>query len=309
MEHETACPACGSPQWRPTGGKVPGFSVVVDGEEFKQPSYFVRECSNCALLYRTQKLRQTDLDRYYARFDFRKWEIAGYYPTERCVLSRLRALPKGSRILDFGCSSGRLLAGLSADYKCYGVEVNAVAAQEAGKKGLKVLTSDDLENPELPKFDAIVLVDLFEHMSRPLDLLRRVVRVLTDDRLLIIVTGNGDAPACRRDPAQFWYFRTHEHLCMLTRAHTQFLVSTLGIRLEEWVELCHYDLSWREKLIQILQNFAYWEFRNRTFLARTVLRLLPCFRRLKTGRVAPSYTCSRDHVVAVFTKRGQEIRK
>jgi SAM-dependent methyltransferase len=287
--------------WKGTGAKAPGFSVVVDGEEFTQPDYFIRECSNCALLYRTPALPRSDLDRYYAGFDFRKWEIAGYHPTERCVLKRLRALPKGSRILDFGCSSGRLLAGLCADYKCYGVEVNAVAAQEAGKKGLEILTSDDLQNPALPKFDAIVLVDLFEHISRPLDLLRQMVQVLADDGLLIIVTGNGDARACRRDPAQFWYFRTFEHLLMLTRAHAQYVVSALGIRLDEWIELCHYDLSLREKFVQVLQNFLFWQFRDQSLLARAVLQFLP-FGRLKTGQVAPAYTCSRDHVVAIFTK-------
>lgn len=284
----------------------------------------MRECSNCGLLYRNRTLPQSELDRYYAEIDFRKWapgsesptlrpgsptgwkrarrEIADYFPTERCALEILRALPKGSQILDFGCSSGRLLAPLCADYHCSGVEVNEAAAGEAAKKGITILANADLENPRLPKFDAIVLVDLFEHMPAPLDLLRRLLPLLAEGGLLVIVTGNGDARACRRDPAQFWYFRAIEHLCMLTRKHTKFICSTLGLRLEQWTELCHYDLALQEKVIQVLQNFVYWQFRGRTLLASSVLQYVPGMNRLKTASAAPAYTCSRDHVVIVLRK-------
>jgi SAM-dependent methyltransferase len=297
----TDCPACGSSSFHSTGPEAPGFSAIIDCESFDQPNYAVRECSDCALLYRDRTLSQEDLDRYYAKVDFRKWDFADYHPTERRVLEILRQLPRASRILDFGCSSGRLLAGLCAEYQCYGVEVNEAASKEAAKRGIQILASDDLENSNLPNFDAIVLVDLFEHMSQPLDFLRRLSRSLSDNGQLIIVTGNGDASACRRDPAQFWYFRTVEHLCMFTRKHAEFICSALSLRIEQWTESSHYDLSWRAKLVQRLQDFVYWQFRRRTLLARTALKFLPGMDRLKTGDVAPAYTYSRDHVIAVFS--------
>jgi len=293
------CPACGSISYHSTGPVAPGFAASVRGETFVQPDYAVRECSDCGLLYRDRTFSQEDLDRYYGKVDFRKWDFSDYHPTERRVLEILRQLPKTSRILDFGCSSGRLLAGLCADYQCYGVEVNEPAAKEAARKGIQILASDD---SNLPNLDAIVLVDLFEHMSQPLDFLRRLLRSLSDNGRLIIATGNGDAPACRRDPAQFWYFRTVEHLCMLTRKHAEFICSALNLRIEQWTESSHYDLSWREKLVQRLQDLVYWQFHRRTLLARTVLKFLPRMDRLKTGAVAPAYTCSRDHVVAVFRR-------
>ena len=202
------CPACGSTSRESTGPEAPGFSTVVNGETFEQPNYSVFECTECGLLYRSETLSPTDFDRYYAQVDFRRWETVGYYPTERCVLRTLRGLPTGSRILDFGCSSGRLLAGLCRDYQCHGIEVNAAAAQEARGKGLKILAKGILEDPNVPPFDAIVLVDVFEHLARPLELLQQLTRLLTDHGLLILCTGYGDAASCRRDSAQFWYFRT-----------------------------------------------------------------------------------------------------
>jgi SAM-dependent methyltransferase len=234
--------------------------------------------------------------------DFRRWETSAFYPTERYTLEILRRLPAGSRILDFGCSSGRLLAPLCHEYQCYGVELNEAAAATAAGRGIAMIQAADLQTSVREKFDAIALVDVFEHLPHPLELLRELAGRLAPTGVLILVTGNGDAPGCRRDPALFWYFRRIEHLCMLTRKHAGFLGRSLGLQLQDWKELTHYDLSFREKLVQVLQNFFFWEFRCRTLLARTVLQVVPGMNRLKTGSVAPTYTCSKDHVVAVLAK-------
>jgi SAM-dependent methyltransferase len=285
-----------------TGPEAPQFAMAAGDETFVQPEYFVRECGRCGLLFRTPTLSQAALDRYYAKADFREWETAGFFPPERCVLRILRELPPGSAILDFGCSSGRLLAPLTEIHDCYGVEVNAAAATEAAQKGIKVLAAGDLDTAGAPMFRAIILVDLFEHLSQPIELLNKLAQRLTDNGLLLVATGNGDATACRRDPALFWYFRNLQHLCMLTRKNAGFICERLGLRLERWVELKHYDLSLRETTVQILQDFVFWQFRRRTWISRFVLRFLPGMRELKSGRLAPNYNCSRDHIVAVFRK-------
>jgi SAM-dependent methyltransferase len=296
----TACPACGSTSYESTGSEAPGFSAVVDGEEFVQPEYSVRECESCGLLYRDQTLSPDDFNRYYAKADFRQWESSGFYPTERCILKILRQLPKGSRILDYGCSSGRLLGPLCNDYQCYGVEVNAATASEAAKKGVKILAPEDIESARGMEFDAIVMVDLFEHLPKALDLLQTLSRRIVQSGPLIIVTGNGDAPACRRDPAQFWYFRVIEHVCMLTRKHAEFICSRLNLRLTQWINVCHYDSTLSERARQRLQTFVYLQFRNNTLLARGVLQFIPRIRRARSWKIMPHYSLSRDHVVAVL---------
>jgi 2-polyprenyl-3-methyl-5-hydroxy-6-metoxy-1,4-benzoquinol methylase len=299
-----SCPGCGATQFKATGPEAPGFSMEVAGRKFQQSDYFVRECLSCGLLYRTPTLSDESLAEYYALVPFQKWEATGYHPIERAVLSVLKSLPRGSRILDYGCSSGRLLSGLRDEYECYGSEVNSVAAGEASTRGLKMIEPGDLAGDLPVKFDAIVLVDVFEHLRKPLLLLRQLMQHASDNALLVIATGNGDAAACRRDPAQFWYFRTLEHLSMMTERHAQHLAAAVGLSLEVLTKVCHYDLSVREKLVLWLHDFVYWQFRRRTFLARTLLPLLPKIRNAGTWTSAPPYTCTRDHVVAVF--RGDE---
>lgn len=296
------CPGCGAAEFKATGPEAPGFSVEIAGSEFRQSEYFVRECLNCGLLYRTPALSDAALAEYYANVSFQKWEATKYHPIERRVLSVLKSLPPGSRILDYGCSSGRLLSSLCHDYECYGSEVNAVAAREASARGLRMIETADLAQAMPVKFDAIVLVDVFEHLRKPLVLLRQLMQHAAPSALLIIATGNGDAPACRRDPAQFWYFRTLEHLCMFTERHARHVAGALDLSLEDLAKVCHYDLSAREKAVLWLHDFVYWQFRRRTFLARTLLPLLPKIRRARNWSSAPPYTSTRDHVVAVFRR-------
>lgn len=296
------CPGCGSVEFKATGPDAPGFFHEFGGRQFQQSEYCVRECLSCGLLYRTPTLSDETLADYYTVVPFQRWETSKFHPIERAVLAVLKSLPPGSRILDYGCSSGRLLSTLCHDYECYGSEVNSAAAREASSRGLRMIEPALLAGGLPVKFDAIVLVDVFEHLRKPVVLLQQLAQHLTTDALLVIATGNGDAAACRRDPAQFWYFRTLEHLSMLTERHARHLSTALGLSLESLAQICHYDLSVREKAVLWFQDFIYWQFRRRTFLARTLLPLLPKIGRARTWTSAPVYTCTRDHVVAVFRR-------
>ena len=296
------CPACGSADSRATGAAAPPIKALVGAATFEQSTYHILECLVCGLLYRSCTLSAADFARYYSLVTAGKWEITGYYPTERAALELLQKLPPRSKILDFGCSSGRLLSLLTSRYQCYGYEINQEAAKAAASKGLQMVSLGELEATAELRFDAIILVDVFEHLSAPVELLRRLVAFLEPGGSLILVTGNGDAPACQRDPASFWYFREIEHVCMLTRKHAEFIAAELRLGLTSWTTLCHYDLTLRERLVQVLQNFLYSQFRNRTVISRAILQFLPFFERLRQANAAPTYSCSQDHAMAVFEK-------
>lgn len=298
----TSCPACRSSAFS-DAGRAAGLTCRLGERDFIQPEYVVRECSDCGLLYRTPNLSAEELGAYYALVDYRKWEVPGFFPTERAIHQRLRRRTVGARLLDFGCSSGRLLAPLVGSYECCGFEINAEAARIAAGKGLTLIAPSALESGSGEKFDAIVLSDVFEHLSAPTVLLRQLVALLQPGGELLLLTGNADAPACRLDPAQFWYFRTVEHLCMISRRHVEFLAQELSVTLVSWHELSHYDTPLGEHLFQFARHFAYCQFRHRTFLAKTLLPLLPMLNRARHWAIAPTYTASADHVLAVWQKK------
>ncbi len=294
------CPVCGSPDRVATGGMAPALTVSVSGLEFRQPPYHVQECSHCGLLYKDKVLADEALATYYAQLDFKKWEIPGFFPNERAVHGILRQLPANARILDFGCSSGRLLAPLVGDYTCYGVEINAAAAQAAAAKGLQMLPPGALIWAET--FDAIVLMDVFEHLSSPATLLLQLAHHLNNGGILIVGTGNADAAACRLDPGQFWYFRNVEHLCMLSRRCADVMVAGQRLALDDWRVLSHYDTPMQDELVQRVKHTAYWQFRRGSRAAKHLLAQVPWLKRAQHWSVAPAYTCSKDHVIATFRK-------
>jgi len=242
------------------------------------------------------------LDCYYAGVDYRKWEIPGYFPTEKAALAVLRQLPRGSSLLDFGCSTGRLLAGLVNDYRCFGVEIDPRAAGKAAARGITMLQPHLREDNPEGEFDGVAMMDVFEHLRSPMAVLRRLSSTLKRDGILVIGSGNGDADACRLDPAQFWYFRNIEHLQMLTLRHARWLERELDMALVRWDRICHYDHSLRTRAGQYLRHWSFWAFRRGPSLLGGVLRLIPWVRRAEHWKVAPGFSASRDHVVAVFVK-------
>jgi len=293
------CPGCSASSAHPLGLPASSFTTVAGGQEFGQPAYSILCCDVCGLVFKTEVADDATLARYYALTDFRKWETSGLYPTEKTVLSRLRQLPSNSRVLDFGCSSGRLLHCLVGRHQCLGLEINSEASAVAASKGIQIVRK--LAEVEPASLDAAVMGDVFEHLSHPTDLLTEIAALVRPGGLLILATGNADSPACMEDVPNFWYFRNIEHLCMLSRGYAQFLCHRLPAQLEEWAEVCHYSWKLTDQVFQRLRRFAYRTFHSTPppVWAGLATRL-PYIGRARNWTQRPPFTCSRDHVVATF---------
>ena len=302
------CPGCDAPGPQRDLGSAPAVVVELQATAFTQAPYRVFECGICGLLFKHPAADEQTLQSYYALSDYRKWEQPQYYPTERLALRTLAGLPAGSKILDFGCSSGRLLAGLNGKHQCFGLEPNQEAARQAAGKGIVMLagleSGDDAAAPEY--FDAILLMDVFEHLAAPTAMLTKLIARLAPGGLLVLATGDGDGAVCRREPAQFWYFRTIEHLCMLTRKYAKCLSAGAGLRILSWTTTSHYDASWREWLFQHARQFAYWSFHGPSpSVWRFVWRFMPYLRLARNWSTPPYFVLSKDHIVAVLQKSPQ----
>jgi SAM-dependent methyltransferase len=295
----TRCPGCGGQKFHRVGRPAPECATVLGGESFVQPPYSALRCEECGLIFKSEMADPDLFPRLYSLADYRTWEIDGLYPTERMSLAALRGVPPGGRILDFGCSSGRLLAALGPEYERLGLEINAAAASVAQARGIRIVSC----LADVGALDAALLVDVFEHLMQPLDELKLVAERLKPGGLLVLTTGDGDAPACRDDPAGFWYFRTVQHLIMLTRQYAEFLQPHLDATLISWQNVSHYDTPATEKIFQWARRLAYDIFHaSPPRRGRWLASMLPFIRRARHWTQQPQFTCSADHVVAVFRK-------
>jgi len=94
------------------------------------------------------------------------------------------------KILDFGCGSGLLVDELSKKgMSVYGVDMSEEAiafGKSRGIKGLSVLSSDHIDFPD-DTFDAILMLDVLEHLEPVDHILTEVERILKPGGVMIIM--------------------------------------------------------------------------------------------------------------------------
>lgn len=298
----SSCPGCKSNEFNFVGNIGKSIRITLDGQTFCQPDYQIKHCKNCGLYYKSNTVDNFELERYYSKADFLRYEHKVFFPTENAIIEILKKLPDGSNVLDYGCSTGRILSQVLDKHNCYGVEVNIAAREIAQQKGITIIQDVEVDATKDLRFDAILLSDVFEHLPYPTQTLDKLCSTLKSNGILIICTGNADAPACQLDIANFWYFRGLEHLSMISREYGNFLSSKLNLELRSWQEMCHYDFPVYQKIRQITQSFAYWQFKGSNPIVKGLLRLIPFLKRAEKWSEPPYLACTDDHVLAVFYK-------
>lgn len=110
----------------------------------------------------------------------------------RRILTLLGKQPADVRLLDVGCSSGALLMTARAlGFAAEGVEPSAGPAETARRAGLKVFTGflEDARYPDAT-FDAVILMEVIEHLRNPRPVLAECRRILKPCGVLLITTPN-----------------------------------------------------------------------------------------------------------------------
>lgn len=297
------CPACGSTNGTQVGREGPAFNSVAAGQTFHQPAYSIRRCATCGLYFKSDTLTPEQLDAYYALLENAAFEVDDNFPTDQLVRDALARLPDRSRVLDFGCNTGRILKRLTGRLDCVGVEPNADAAAIARGRGIQIVSEQDLRDARAGDFDAIVLADVYEHLSHPVAVAEMLAARLRPGGWLAIVTGNADAIHTTEFIAEFWYFRLPGHLLMLSERHVPWLAKRLGLAVQALHRCSHYDTPLFDRVTQWVRSSAYHQFRTAPRGAvAAVLRLVPGIRRAERWQSAPALTYGKDHVVAILQK-------
>ena len=143
----------------------------------------------------------------------------------------LREHPGARTLLDIGAGSGLLVAeaqrrGLEAT----GIEPSREMAEHATRVEGQTVVLGLFPHPQLQdrRFDVITLVDVIEHVSEPVQLLRDCAAALNGNGILVVVTPDVASFAAHLMGTRWWHFRL-AHVGYFSRRSLQLAAERAGL--------------------------------------------------------------------------------
>jgi SAM-dependent methyltransferase len=296
-----ACPLCGGSRceridrirhYQPT--IIGSVSIDLSGLEF-----WLARCPECHFQFSTPRIPPEKLLACYAATNAEHWSIE-VNPWERrydVILDLLRRNSRGRRVLDVGCFTGSLLDYLGPQWTRFGVEPSVPAAEASRKRGVQILgaTLDDIPAATEP-FDAIVSVDVLEHINEPLPLFEKLRDYLKPDGILVLITGDTDAPTWRWMKGRYWYCSYAGHVSYFSASTLEHVGRRLGFQSAECRRLSHSRSRFLRHVKLGLFNVSYM---MGVALGGLGLKRL---KRLTVDAPAPSWMTAPDHLFCVMRR-------
>jgi len=214
-------------------------------------SLAIVKCTRCDLFYVNPRAKASsenyhgDADVY---FEEARLIFAGKKPHHRdknyeWEIRELKKLVPSGRLLDIGTNMGFFLRKcVEAGYQAEGVEPSPSLSKIAREQfGLKITNGYFEKSGFAPKsFDAITMVDVFEHVNNPIELLSSAHEVLADDGVLCIKVPNGNYNLLKqriaertKRAAQHDIWDSYEHIVHYTPETMAKMAAKGGFRVEK----------------------------------------------------------------------------
>ena len=141
-----------------------------------------------------------------------------------------RFVPRGKRLLELGAAYGFFLLEAKDEFDCVGVEVSEAASQAARGRGLDVRTGtfDDAMAKAVGPVDAVVMPDVIEHLTDPLDVVGRIHESLAPGGHVMITTGDFGSPFARLTGKRWRLMTPPEHLFFFTETSLRTMLERVG---------------------------------------------------------------------------------
>ena len=299
------CIACQSEQTTIVG-KLPIFTPDYLGRplDTSVDAGSLYRCEACTLLFRWPMPGTDDLLAYYKGLDKDEWwQTESEREVWRHVEKELDDLPVPS-VLDIGCFRGNMLRQIGRKLSCFGVEPSPSARSEAEAHGITIVGSsiDSLQS-ESRRFGAITLIDVAEHLPRPMDSFQLLSELLAPGGKLIIFTGATDALSWQFARQDYWYCGLPEHVAFYRPSWFDWAAPTLGMRVLKVTRLPYKPVALRQRVDESLKNIAFITYRRLkpVTLIGSVMSSLPLINRIGNWQSC-WWTSARDHALVIMKK-------
>ena len=284
--------------------KLPGWDAVGHGLE-DVPSGHLYRCRDCQLQFRWPIISAAQLVGFYkALGEEVLWKSDEPRVIWSSIADQIQAVPKKS-VLDVGCFRGDLLDWLGNSWERFAVEPSTAARQVAESRGIRVIADcvESLDRNDM-KFGAVTLIDVIEHLSRPIEAIQTLSQLMEKRGRLVIFTGTTDAVSWRLSAEHYWYSAMPEHVAFFCPEWFHWAARQTGLKVKSISRHAYCPAkSWKEGAGEAIKNLCYVAHKRAKsggVLAKT-LRAIPY-----VGRAANWNDCwwttARDHLLVTLEK-------
>ncbi len=218
------------------------------------------QCSDCKFIHAAgDELR--GLDHLYERLEdpvYEQTQDSRAHQMEWLLHRIKRVHPGAKTLLDIGAGAGVLVRrARELGFQAEGVEPSRSLAQSASRINGVELLQGYFPHPGVDrrKFDVITLVDVIEHVPRPLALLRSAADALASQGILLVVTPDVDSVAARLLRRRWWHFRL-AHIgyfsrLTLMRAGTRAHLTPVHVYRPKWFFKIEYVVARLEQYLPV----------------------------------------------------------
>lgn len=224
---ERFCPSCNS--------------LTVHEGLYEKNRCSVFRCSTCGL--GSAVAQQFDPEAYYTEDYFNGGHSDGYsdYAGSESVLrsefARLvdvlkRHCPPGGRLLEIGSAYGFFLKEAQPHFDVHGIELAKDAVDACHRAGLPNVHQGTVDEDILERIgpvDAVVMLDVIEHLSDPVETLRLCNRILKPGGVILITTGDFGALTARVTGRHWRLMTPPQHLWFFSQTSFSRIANTLNL--------------------------------------------------------------------------------
>jgi 2-polyprenyl-3-methyl-5-hydroxy-6-metoxy-1,4-benzoquinol methylase len=198
----------------------------------------LNRCARCGFLFASSD----ELDELTSLYE--RLEDPGYEETQRPRLLQMQSLlrwaravvPHARTLLDVGAGAGILVAEARREgLEAVGVEPSLALAANAARLNGAHVVQGTLPHPVLHgrTFDLVTLVDVIEHVSDPVGLLRECARYMAPGGAILVVTPDVESVAARVLGRRWWHFRL-AHVGYFSARTLRLAANAAGLEPRAW---------------------------------------------------------------------------
>ena len=267
LKHLTACPLCEEPVNADINSldSIPGsaryrkYSISIEGE------ITLDQCSKCGLSYKNP-ITKPDFEKYLSEYidnsADERWGGLSSLRFDQWISEQLRGR---QTILEISPGYFSTVRKLANDYYVLdpGYDADTERASAHSQRVFRARIDSDELGAECPKmsFDAVVLLDVAEHVFNPKIMMTNIKRFLKPGGICLITTGNMKRATMPR--GQWWYVRVPEHRVFWSHSSFKWCCNNFGFSIESFSEEYHRGInqcSWKIYLYSVFFSMRRYFF-------------------------------------------------